>query len=623
MPFPGVLTQVKVASPLPGGISAVVRFLFNLPAWFQITGFILGVVVALAVVWVLWKRRRAIVLWLASRPWSLKLGLGFALGGVILLSSGGGAYGWHYMQHDNGFCTGCHVMGPAYQRFTQSVHDSLQCHQCHQQSIFASMRQLYLWVAERPAEIGPHSKVPNGVCAGCHVNGDPKKWKIISATAGHRTHLESDSSVLKGIQCVRCHGQEVHHFVPVDSTCGQSQCHTNVHIELGKMSQQTDLHCVTCHQFTAKVPQLATYDSAKGTLVPNVKQCFGCHQMRAMLASFDPTKDPHRGTCGMCHNPHNQTRAAEAAKTCTSAQCHSTWRNEPFHVGAQHRAVAGPGNCLVCHQPHIWKVDPSDCAGCHAAVRARRAGGGLLKPPVPFDTTKAKAGISMRSPPADPRPKGKGDVRLEPPAPPAPAAPDSFPHAPHKSLACITCHKSSREHGELTFAPPRGCQICHHQGADTTTCARCHAPDSIAHPESVTVRVAVTGAPPREHDVRFSHATHGKLRCQTCHTTAVTMDPAPPVLACAACHEDHHTAARACTVCHTDNASPAVRVAHAPPADSHRGCAGCHNTTIVATLVPDRSLCLGCHPMQTAHYPNRACSGCHVGAGADLRAGKD
>ncbi|HEU5465417.1 MAG TPA: hypothetical protein VFU75_00910, partial [Gemmatimonadales bacterium] len=87
--------------------------------------------------------------------------------------------------------------------------------------------------------------------------------------------------------------------------------------------------------------------------------------------------------------------------------------------------------------------------------------------------------------------------------------------------------------------------------------------------------------------------------------------------------EDHHTAARACTVCHTDNASPAVRVAHAPPAESHRGCAGCHNPTIVASLVPDRGLCLSCHPMQSAHYPDRPCSGCHAGAGADLRAGKD
>jgi hypothetical protein len=221
--------------------------------------------------------------------------------------------------------------------------------------------------------------VPNRVCAGCHINGDPKKWKIIAATAGHRTHLESDSSALRDVQCVTCHGQEVHRFLPVDSTCAQAKCHVNIRVQLGKMAQQTDLHCVTCHQFTAKVPQLAEYDSARGTLVPNVRQCFSCHEMRVALANFDPAKDPHRGTCGMCHNPHTQKVASDAVKSCASAQCHANWRDDPFHVGPNHRSVGT--TCLVCHNPHQAKVDPSDCAGCHAAVRARRAGTGrLLRP---------------------------------------------------------------------------------------------------------------------------------------------------------------------------------------------------------------------------------------------------
>jgi len=142
MPAHAYLPQLKVASPLPGGVSAVVRFLFNLPSWLQIGGAVLGALAGLAVVWWLWRNRRAIVLWLASRPWSLKLTIGFAAAGLVLLGSGGGALSWHYMQHDNGFCTGCHIMGPAYQRFTLSKHDSLQCNQCHQQSIFASMRQV-------------------------------------------------------------------------------------------------------------------------------------------------------------------------------------------------------------------------------------------------------------------------------------------------------------------------------------------------------------------------------------------------------------------------------------------------------------------------------------------------
>src|SRR5581483_5299722 len=101
-----------------------------------------------------------------------------------------------------------------------------------------------------------------------------EKWQRIATTAGHRTHLESDSAALKGIQCVTCHGYEVHRFVPVDSTCAQAGCHSNIRIKLANMRNQTDLHCVMCHRFTADVPALASYDSAKGTLVPGRQQCF-------------------------------------------------------------------------------------------------------------------------------------------------------------------------------------------------------------------------------------------------------------------------------------------------------------------------------------------------------------
>src|SRR6266540_5793430 len=149
-------------SPLPGGVAAVVRFLFSLPSWVQIAGLVLGLGGAAAVLVFLWRRRAAIRQWVATRRRAVKIWLAAAAAVVVLGFAGMGAASWNYMQHDNGFCTGCHVMGPAYQRFVQSEHDSLSCHDCHQQSLFASMRQLYLWVAERPQRIGPHAKVPNG-----------------------------------------------------------------------------------------------------------------------------------------------------------------------------------------------------------------------------------------------------------------------------------------------------------------------------------------------------------------------------------------------------------------------------------------------------------------------------
>ena len=347
------LQQVNVGPPpLPGGVAAVLRFFFNLPQWFQIAGFIVGVIVAAAVLAFVWRARRVIAAWIVSRPRGVKISFAAGLAVVVLGLGGFSVVGYDYLEHNNGFCTGCHVMKVPFQRFAGSKHDSLSCHACHQQSMFANMRQLYLWVAERPQSIGMHAKVPTRICASCHVRGDAKEsWQRIASTAGHRTHLESDSSALKNVQCVTCHGLEVHRFVPVDSTCAQSGCHVNVRIALAKMSNQTDAHCTTCHRFTAPVPALATRDSARGTLVPQFKQCVACHQMQAILADFDPAKDPHRGTCGFCHNPHVQKQTREAAQTCATAKCHVDWRSEPFHVGKNHQAVGT--NCTLCHEPHL------------------------------------------------------------------------------------------------------------------------------------------------------------------------------------------------------------------------------------------------------------------------------
>ena len=428
--------------PLPGGVAAVLRFFFNLPQWFQIVGFIVGVFVAIAVVIYLWRRRAAIIAWIGTRPRSIRIGLLATAAVVLLFATGFGAVSWNYMQHDNGFCTGCHIMADPFQRFAGSKHDSLSCHNCHQQSMVASMRQLYLWVAARPNEIGKHAKVPTRVCAGCHVTGQKEKWQRIATTAGHRVHLESDSSALKDVQCTTCHGLEVHRFVPVDSTCGQSGCHIGTQIKLGKMASQTGFHCIACHQFTAEVPLLATRDSAAGTLRPGSRQCFGCHEMRAKLADFDPSRDPHRQTCGMCHDPHKQTRPADALKSCASAGCHADWRDEPFHTGAPHRRVAE--QCTLCHQPHGAKVDAAECAECHAAVKSRTQG--KINPPQAFDTTRALRRVSRVD--VDPGEKGKGDANPPRAAPASdfrlPAPVDSFPHARHKQLACLTCPVTSR-----------------------------------------------------------------------------------------------------------------------------------------------------------------------------------
>ncbi|HET9424890.1 MAG TPA: hypothetical protein VFO55_05915 [Gemmatimonadaceae bacterium] len=638
--------SVAVHSPLPGGVAQVVRFLLNtVPSGVQIAGVFIAAAVALAVIVLLIRRRQAIRLWLATRTPVVRVAL-IAVAVLLLTAAGGmGAATWNYTQHSNDFCTGCHVMNPAFQEFSsdRNRHADLSCHDCHQQPLSASIRQLYLWVAERPEVIGEHAKVPNEVCARCHVTADTAGWQRVAATAGHRVHLESDSSALKGLQCVSCHGVEVHRFKPVTETCGTSGCHKTEEtgIVLGKMAGQTVRHCTTCHIFTADVPALATRDSAAGTLVPGVTQCLGCHEMKRVLGDFDPRRDPHGGKCGTCHNPHTQKTPAAAAKTCAS--CHDKWREEPFHMGASHRNVAE--QCITCHVPHRAQADASDCESCHRSVRER----GSLRPPLPFDTTAALRRGRTSTAPRPPDSHGElpatalelghsmtpdaggiegfdapaGDEAVEGleeipdrhyaeaprPQPPPRAAADSFSHTRHAKLACLVCHQTGSGHGRLTFERPRGCAICHHQAPTPDKCATCHRVAKYGTPKAATVTVTVPGREPRSRPVDFLHANHVSRPCTECHTTPVSLAPDRDKALCRDCHTEHHAAGRVCSSCHK-LADP--KAEHKSVEIAHQRCDACHTPSSIAKLTPTRTFCGTCHaPKAVGHYEPRECTTCH------------
>jgi nitrate/TMAO reductase-like tetraheme cytochrome c subunit len=300
-----------------------------------------------------------------------------AAASVVIVLAGGSLAGYrqyHYMMHDNEFCLSCHLMTNAYDRFQRSAHNQLSCHTCHPAGP-STVWQLYATVFLNPTRVNKHAHVPNKTCASCHVRGDPAKWKIIATTAGHRVHLESTLPVLRDIQCVTCHSYSVHEFSPNKQTCLQAQCHPDARIRLGIMSSR-DIYCTTCHNFTAEAPTL-TYDSLGEPLSPKAQQCYSCHEMREALNNMEFTHDPHRGECGMCHNPHTQVSKREAAATCTSSRCHATWRESSFHIG-----VPNPEQCTRCHVPHSWKVEGRNCLRCHQNIahdrgRARAAAGAV------------------------------------------------------------------------------------------------------------------------------------------------------------------------------------------------------------------------------------------------------
>jgi hypothetical protein len=615
-------------------VIATVQFFFQQSPIVMWGGVVLGLIVAAFVLRALWTRRVAIRHWLATRSGVVK---GAMIGGVIVLAvlvAGLGYQAKRFVDTDNRFCNGCHIFIATGEPWIQSdtgnyslvnlmegKHDSLTCHSCHELRPLKEAVKMVWWMSGvRDDEIPPHAKVPRQVCENCHVQGEAKEtWQAIAATAGHRVHLESDSSALSEVECLTCHVHEVHRFVPVNTTCTQKGCHENTTIALGDMAAKTvalEAHCTTCHEFTAEVPQLATRDSAAGTLVPGDRECMSCHQMETRLAEFDPAKDPHSGTCGMCHDPHAQEEVQEAKLSCSNSSCHATWRDEPFHLGASPRRVAQ--QCTTCHLPHQAQVDASDCTGCHQQVRNRT--GGRTQPPLPFDTTAAKQRASVEQSPAS-LPRGKGDAPpgtgsggLSPPIPESLAA-DTFSHPQHQQLPCITCHTTrAGQGGTLTFERPRGCQICHHQAPRQNDCSACHQSTELASARPMVIAIAVLSHAPRPRSVPFEHRKHERLQCVECHVETVTLRPDSTVVQCAGCHIEHHEFDRDCASCHTTDQLVA---AHQPPVEAHQDCDACHAPERVAQLVPTRTLCLTCHTDQD-HYPQKQCTACHFQASPEV-----
>jgi hypothetical protein len=614
-----------VRPPIPDPLVPVVQWIFQRPGWMMISGLVLAVIVALAVLYFAWRHRRDILTWLTTRSRGTKLAMAGTVGILLLLVAGVGAKAYVYMEDDNNFCRGCHIFVPAGQPFVhpdtgtyllvnalEGKHDTLRCHDCHTPDMKAQMIELALWMVDRPDKVPPHEKVARDVCESCHVKGKAKeKWEAIALTAGHRTHLESDSVALKDVECLSCHARSAHRFLPPDSTCAQKGCHLtdDVKINLGGMADQTGLHCNVCHQFTKEVPRFATRDSAAGTLRPGSGECFSCHQMKERLAEFDEARDPHGGTCGMCHNPHINVKPEDAIKSCATAACHGDWREVPFHSGAAHRKAAP--QCETCHLPHTARVDASDCIGCHE--RGGGPGKSKARPPVPFDTLKALRSVSGLPEPAAPR--GKGDAppdELSPAALFSPAEADTFSHERHKKLPCLKCHLTSSQTSTLTFRPPRGCQICHHEAPARNECAACHTASELT-PMTLPVTVAVPKREARTRDVRFAHDRHTSLRCDECHREPVTLEPATETRTCVACHEKHHAVGRDCSVCHAEVATSGRT--HAPPVAAHESCDACHTPARIAELTPARTFCLTCHqPKVKDHYSDRECSSCHLSA---------
>lgn len=599
------------SSPLPGGAAEVVRFFMHAPQWVQIGGAVLVAVATAAVLLLVWRRRARILDGVKGLSPAVKAGVMaiVAVGAVGLAVTG--YAGYDYIAHDNGFCTGCHVMVDSYVRFQQSAHAELGCHDCHQQPMSASLRQLYHWVRDRPEEIGPHAPVPDARCASCHIDEDPDRWPQIAASLGHGVHLESEDPELSDVLCVSCHGVSVHDFVPAATTCGQ--CHEEgLEIRLGRMTGSTDVHCVACHDFLGTAPVQLAGAPAGLALVPSRPKCLGCHEMEAIVVAEQLTDDPHGAVCGVCHNPHTQTAPREAVETCQ--ECHE--RSDTltsFHRGRH--ADVHP-RCASCHRAHSWKLDGLDCLSCHETIledqvpgvtrsrllrdvsRPSVLGGGVRGLPASLAFAVHAVGSAAALPSAGAR---QGEV----------TAPDTLPprrrpflHSQHRTVSCLECHRTGGdEHGEVTVRTAGDCAACHHDPRRGYRCEACHREGDLIS-GNVPARMDLTvWEEARVRELPFSHATHGGLECRDCHGPTVDVTVS---VGCAECHAEHHRPEMECARCHV------ARGADVHPVETHLTCAGCHTGEAAERPELSRTLCLMCHIEQEDHEPGGTCHECHM-----------
>ena len=105
--------SVVVRSPLPDPLVPIVQWIFQKPGWLMAGGIVVGALVALAVLMLLWRRRRAIGTWLVTRDRGAKLAMLGAVGPILLLMLGTGVKAYDYMMHDNDFCRAATSSSPA------------------------------------------------------------------------------------------------------------------------------------------------------------------------------------------------------------------------------------------------------------------------------------------------------------------------------------------------------------------------------------------------------------------------------------------------------------------------------------------------------------------------------
>lgn len=205
-----------------------------------------------------------------------------------------------------------------YRESTQSL-----CRSCH------AMERAWqtLQSGMREGEPAIRSVFSEYICQNCHGGGDYRKT-LIGATAGHAIHAQGAK-----ISCNQCHTSLDQRARPPKEAC--KGCHQDraSGSKAVKIPEMHDLRCTDCHEFL----RIDT------SLKPAKTLCQQCHERRKAAPWIE--RRHARYECWVCHNPHEEVRAANS---CDS--CHKPADRQEVHWAG----VTDPAGCQSCHEPHEW-----------------------------------------------------------------------------------------------------------------------------------------------------------------------------------------------------------------------------------------------------------------------------
>lgn len=290
---------------------------------------------------------------------------------IIIIGGGVGAFKFYdFTQKNPKFCISCHLMKPAFERWTESEHKDVNCHECHHLSIPEQNRLLISFVLYRPEKVPErHGKiiVPWNYCIKCHWEKDERypKSPLINRSSIHSKHV-----FIEQVECSKCHGYILHKFIPEERFC--TMCHKGKEVHGAGME---GLACLNCHTDRTR------------DLRPERGKCLFCHggeKIRKKLiadATIDvkyfqpapkiivraikinvPDDAPMQFYCYECHKPHVTVRPDWGH----CLDCHKIIPEVGKHN--LHIKVVGM-KCKECHKPHAWRVSEAqaktDCVKCH------------------------------------------------------------------------------------------------------------------------------------------------------------------------------------------------------------------------------------------------------------------